>query len=335
MWKKSSLGSREKKALKVSWVGLWVNAVLTAFKFVAGILGHSAAMTADAVHSLSDFATDIVAVVTFRITGRPVDSSHDYGHGKFETLSSVVIGVSLVVVALGILYSGGGRILRALHGEVITPPGMIALFAAVVSVVSKEWLYRYTAKEAKALKSDALKAKAWDHRSDALSSIGTLLGIGGAIFLGERARVLDPIAAIAVSVLILRIALPITWQALGELVETSLPEEAERKLLDVIKAVDGVEDAHHLRTRRIGTAVAVDVHVIVDPSLTVAHGHDIATEVERAARSLHGKNSFVSVHVEPRTDESGNPPRGYDDGHNGFEEGPPHHDGRDSESDPD
>jgi len=335
MRKKSSLGSREKKALKVSWIGLWVNAVLTAFKFVAGILGHSAAMTADAVHSLSDFATDIVAVITFRITGRPVDSSHDYGHGKFETLSSVVIGVSLVVVALGILYSGGGRILRALHGEVIAPPGMIALFAAVVSVVSKEWLYRYTAKEAKALKSNALKAKAWDHRSDALSSIGTLLGIGGAIFLGERARVLDPIAAIAVSVLIMRIALPITWQALGELVETSLPEEAERKLLDVIKTVDGVEDAHHLRTRRIGTAVAVDVHVIVDPSLTVAHGHDIATEVERAARSLHGKNSFVSVHVEPRTDESGNPPRGYDDGHNGFEEGPPHHDGRDSESDPD
>ena len=335
MRKKSSLGSREKKALKVSWIGLWVNAVLTAFKFVAGILGHSAAMTADAVHSLSDFATDIVAVITFRITGRPVDSSHDYGHGKFETLSSVVIGVSLVVVALGILYSGGGRILRALHGEVIAPPGMIALFAAVVSVVSKEWLYRYTAKEAKALKSNALKAKAWDHRSDALSSIGTLLGIGGAIFLGERARVLDPIAAIAVSVLIMRIALPITWQALGELVETSLPEEAERKLLDVIKTVDGVEDAHHLRTRRIGTEVAVDVHVIVDPSLTVAHGHDIATEVERAARSLHGKNSFVSVHVEPRTDESGNPPRGYDDGHNGFEEGPPHHDGRDSESDPD
>jgi len=316
---------REKEALKVSWIGLWVNALLTTFKFFAGIFGNSAAMIADAVHSLSDFATDIVAVIAFRLTGKPVDKTHDYGHGKFETLCSVIVGLSLIAVALGIFYGGSKRIYLVFSGEIIPKPGIIALVAAVISVISKEWLYIYTVKAAKKLESNMLMAKAWDHRSDALSSAGTLLGIAGAIFLGEKARVLDPIAAIVVGFLIMRIAIPVTLEGLNELLEASLSRSEEEKILSAILSVRGVDGAHHLRTRHIGITIAVDVHIIVDPTLTVSEGHEIATSVERAISRLHKTKTFVSVHVEPRSEGATRVFNGYDDGHNGLEDCYPHH----------
>ncbi|MDO9508918.1 MAG: cation diffusion facilitator family transporter [Thermovirgaceae bacterium] len=315
---------RIERALFVSWVGLWINVVLTTFKFIAGFAGNSAAMVADAVHSLSDFATDIVAVIGFRITGRPVDRSHDYGHGKFETLTTVIVGVSLLVVAAGIFYSGGKRVLLVLQGETIPRPGMIALIAAIVSIVVKEWLYLYTKKEAISLSSDALMAKAWDHRSDALSSVGTLLGIGGAIFLGPSARILDPIAAMAVGAAIVKVALPITIQGVSELLEESLDPEQEQEIMEAILNVSGVEGAHHLRTRRIGANVAVEVHILVNRDLRISDAHDISTVAEDAVRVIHGEESFISVHVEPRAENI--PDRIlFDDGHNGSEDGPGHH----------
>ncbi|MFP4482877.1 MAG: cation diffusion facilitator family transporter [Thermovirgaceae bacterium] len=311
---------RSKKALRVSWVGLVSNAALMVLKFAGGILGNSAAVTADAVNSLSDFATDIVAVAAFRMTGKPVDATHDYGHGKFETLSSLVIGVFLVAAALGIFWGGLSRIMVICRGNTIPEPGMIALAAAGITIFWKEVLYRYTQKAAKGLESDALMAKAWDHRSDALASSGTFAAITGAVFFGERARILDPIAALAVGVLILRIALPVIKRSVGELSEASLPEETERKLLAAILAVPGIISAHHLRTRRIGPSVAVDVHVIVKASLSVKEGHDIATAAEEAIRRLHGDDAFVSVHVEPQTDSGGRPGPGIGEGQNGMEE---------------
>lgn len=315
---------RTERALFVSWIGLWVNVVLTVFKFIAGFSGNSAAMIADAVHSLSDFATDIVAVMGFRITGRPVDRTHDYGHGKFETLTTVIVGVTLLAVAAGIFYSGGKRVLLALQGETIPRPGMIALIAAGASIVIKEWLYVYTKRTAVQLSSDALLAKAWDHRSDALSSMGTFLGIGGAIFLGPKARILDPVAALIVAGVIVRVALPITMRSLSELLEESLAHEQEEEILGVILGVPGVEGAHHLRTRRIGANVAVEVHILVDRGLRITEAHDIATRAESAVRSIHGVDSFVSVHVEPISEDiSVKMP--FDDGHNGMEEGPGHH----------
>ncbi|MEA3507307.1 MAG: cation diffusion facilitator family transporter, partial [Synergistota bacterium] len=313
-----------KRAIRVSWTGLWLNVALTAFKFLAGFLGNSAAMLADAVHSLSDFATDIVAIIGFRLTGRPVDHSHDFGHGKFETLTSAIVGISLMGVSLGIFWGGGHRILLVLQGNAILRPGMIALWAAVISIVLKEWLYVYTLRTARELKSDALLAKAWDHRSDALSSVGTLAGIGGAIFLGEKARLLDPLAALVVSAVIMKAALPITIRSVNEMLEASLPPEEEEEITSAIRKVKGVEGSHGLRTRRIGNSVAVNVHVLVDPGLKVTEAHDIATETERAVRNLCGDESFVSVHVEPQADEI---PEWavFDDGHKGMEEGPLHH----------
>lgn len=312
---------REDEALKVSWVGLWVNVILTTFKFFAGIWGSSAAMMADAVHSLSDFSTDIAAVIAFKLTGKPVDDTHDYGHGKFETLCSVIVGISLLCVALGIFFSAIKRIYIILLGESIPQPGMIALIAAVISIVSKEWLYVYTAKAAKRLESNMLMAKAWDHKSDALSSCGTLLGIAGAIFLGEKGRILDPVAAIVVSYFILRIAIPVTREGLNELLEASLPHLEEEKILSAICSVGGVSGVHNLRTRRIGTAVAVDVHIVVDPILTVEEGHNIATSVEGALRSMYKTETFISIHVEPQIAgaiNGENFSNKYDDGHYGL-----------------
>lgn len=315
---------RTEHALFVSWVGLWVNVVLTTFKFIAGFAGNSAAMVADAVHSLSDFATDIVAVIGFKVTGRPVDRSHDYGHGKFETLTTVIVGVTLLAVAAGIFYSGGRRVLLVLQGETIPRPGMIALIAAGLSIAVKEWLYFYTRRAAIQLSSDALMAKAWDHRSDALSSVGTLLGIGGAIFLGPKARILDPIAALIVAGVIVKVALPITIGSLSELLEESLARELEEQILGAILGVPGVKGAHHLRTRRIGANVAVEVHILVDRGLRITEAHDIATMAENAVRGIHGVDSFVSVHVEPISEDI--PVEiPFDDGHNGMEEGPGHH----------
>ncbi len=315
---------RTEKALFVSWVGLVVNILLTLFKFIAGFAGNSAAMVADAVHSLSDFATDIVAVIGFRVTGRPVDRSHDYGHGKFETLTTVIVGVTLLAVAAGIFYSGGKRVLLVIGGETISRPGMIAFFAAALSIAVKEWLYFFTKRTASQISSDALMAKAWDHRSDALSSVGTFLGIGGAIFLGPGARVLDPVAALIVAAIIAKVALPITIRSLSELLEESLAADQEEEIMDAILGVSGVEGAHNLRTRRIGANVAVEVHILVNRDLRITEAHDIATMAENAVRVINGPESFVSIHVEPRSE--GIPEEmPFDDGHNGMEEGPAHH----------
>lgn len=318
---------RGTKALRVSWVGLTANAILMILKFLAGILGNSAAMTADAVNSLSDFATDIVTVAAFRIAAKPVDESHDYGHGKFETLSSVIIGLVLLGAALGIFWGGGSRVFLVLSGGSIPKPGAVALAAATVTVVAKEALYRYTVRAAKTLESNTLMAKAWDHRSDALASSGTLLAIAGAVFLGEGARILDPVAALAVGVLVLRVAIPVIWQAVNELTEASLPKRAERNLVTAILHVPGVLGAHHLRSRKIGASVAIDVHIIVKPDLSVKKGHAIATRVEEAIRGIHGPEAFVSIHVEPQTADPSKWSLDYDDGHHGMEKGPPHHDG--------
>ena len=317
---------RAKRAERVSWIGLWVNVALTAFKFFAGFAGNSAAMTADALHSLSDMATDAVAVVGFRVTGRPVDASHDYGHGKFETLVTVIVGVSLMAVAVGIFIGGGERVLAVVRGRAIPRPGMIALIAAALSIVVKEALFVCTRGAARSLSSDALMAKAWDHRSDALSSIGTLAGISGALFLGPKARILDPLAALVVAAVIVRVALPVTYRGVSELLEGSLPEEEEGEILKAILGVPGVRGAHHLRTRRIGSGIALEVHILVDRTLDIASAHDISTAVEAAVRELYGGGAFVSVHVEPVSEDLPEPAP-YDDGHNGREEGPGHHDG--------
>lgn len=291
--------NREKEIYKVTLVGGAVNVLLLVFKFVAGILANSAAMIADAVHSLSDFITDIIVIIFVKVSHKPQDKSHDYGHGKYETLATTIIGIALLAVAIGIIYEGGVKIAACINGETLEAPGMLAFWAAIASIVAKEGVYRYTIFKAKKLNSQAVEANAWHHRSDALSSIGTAVGIGGAILLGERWTVLDPIASVIVGAFIVKVSFELMKSGLGELMERSLPESVEKEIIDIASGVEGVSEPHDLRTRRIGNRYAIELHVNMDGNITLNEAHDKATEVEALLREKFGENTHIAVHVEP------------------------------------
>ena len=276
-----------------------MNLLLVGLKAVAGLVGHSAAMISDAVHSLSDFVTDIVVLVFVRVSARPQDEDHDYGHGKYETLATLFIGLALAAAAVGIVVSGAGKLARWLQGEDLPAPGKIALWAALASIVAKELLFQYTRIKGKHLNSKALEANAWHHRSDALSSIGTAIGIGGAILLGSRWTVLDPLASIVVGAMLVKVAWDLLGPSFGELTDSSLPADMEQEMMDIIRGVPGVEDPHNLRTRRIGNRIAAEVHIRLDGALPLSEAHEKATEVERRFKERFGAQSHVIVHMEP------------------------------------
>ena len=292
--------TREKEIARVTLVGSVVNLLLVGMKAVAGVAGHSAAMVSDAVHSLSDFVTDIVVLVFVRVSARPQDESHDYGHGKFETLATLFIGLALAAAAVGIVVSGAVKLARWLQGEDIPAPGTLALWAAFISIVAKEILFQYTRIRGRKLDSRALEANAWHHRSDALSSIGAAIGIGGAILLGRRWTVLDPLASIVVGAMLVKVAWDLLGPSFGELTDSSLPAETEKEMLDIIRSVPGVEDPHNLRTRRIGNRVAAEVHIRLDGTQTLEQAHEKATEVERRYRDRFGEQSHIIIHMEPK-----------------------------------
>lgn len=295
----SSMDNREKQIYRVTLVGSLVNAVLIALKFVAGILGRSSAMVADAVHSLSDFVTDVIVLAFVKIASKPRDESHDYGHGKFETLATLIIGVILIAAGIALLINGISLVVRSLHGEELPRPGAIALVVAVVSILSKEWLFRYTLRAGKSLNSSAVRANAWHHRSDAISSGGTLVGIAGAMFLGDNWRILDPLAAIVVSFFIVKSGYDIVRPAAGELLERSLPDEQEQEIERLVLGVQGIDSVHKLRTRRIGNTIAVDMHAHMPGQISLAQAHTLATEAENAIRDRFGKDCFINIHMEP------------------------------------
>ena len=294
--------TREKEISKVTLVGGAGNLLLLAFKFTAGILAHSAAMIADAVHSLSDFITDIVVLVFVGISARPQDSTHDYGHGKFETLATFFIGLALAAAAIGIVVNGAVKFASWLNGEELAAPGTLALWAALISIVVKEILYRYTASKGRKLESPAVVANAWHHRSDALSSIAAAVGIGGAILLGKRWTVLDPLASIVVGAMLLKVAWELVKPSLGELTEKSLPEETEKEILDIICSDPAVSHPHNLRTRRIGNRIAIEVHVRMDGDMPLREAHNKASLIERKRRDRFGPQTHVTVHTEPLKD---------------------------------
>lgn len=290
---------RNKEIYKVTLVGGAVNVVLLLFKFVAGILGHSAAMVADAVHSFSDFLTDIIVIVFVHISGKPKDKSHDYGHGKYETLAMTIIGVALLAVALGIVYGGIVKVVAWANGESLQAPGTLALWAALLSIVLKEGTFRYSMHEARKLNSQAVEANAWHHRSDALSSVGTAIGIGGAILLGQRWTVLDPIASVVVGLFIVKVAFFLLRDGIGDLMEQSLPDEVEQEILHLAASVEGVTEPHDLRTRRIGNHYAIELHILMDGNISLREAHDKASEVEDLLRQHYGQETHIAVHVEP------------------------------------
>ena len=263
-------------------------------------MGHSAAMLADAVHSLSDFVTDLVVIVFVRISNKPQDKTHDYGHGKYETLATAIIGLLLLVVGFGILWNGASSIYAFIKGQQLEKPGMVALIAALVSIVAKEILYQYTVIEGKKLDSQAVIANAWHHRSDALSSIGTAIGIGGAILLGENWRVLDPVAAVIVSFFIIKVAIQLLIPCVDELLEKSLPDEVEKEIEQALLSFPGVSEPHHLRTRRIGSYYAIEVHVRMDGNITLEEAHVTATAIEHRLKDIFGEGTLINIHVEPK-----------------------------------
>ena len=291
---------RSREIYKVTLVGGVVNVVLLLFKFIAGIIGHSAAMVADAVHSLSDFVTDIVVLVFVRISGKPKDKSHDYGHGKYETLAMTMIGIALFAIAIGILYSGTTKIISWANGETLEAPDMLALWAALLSIILKEGVYRYSMVKARELNSQAVEANAWHHRSDALSSAGTAIGIGGAIFLGQRWTVLDPIASVVVGLFIVKVSVDLLRNGIGDLMEQSLPDVVEEEILNLVASLPGDVKPHDLRTRRLGNHYAIELHILMDGNLSLREAHDKASEVEDLLREHYGEDTHVAVHVEPK-----------------------------------
>ena len=290
---------REDEIARVTLAGSVVNLLLVGVKAFAGVAGHSAAMVSDAVHSLSDFITDIVVLVFVRVSARPQDEDHDYGHGKYETVATLFIGLALAAAAVGIVVSGALKLARWLQGEGLPSPGRLALWAALVSIVAKELLFQYTRSRGKHLQSPALEANAWHHRSDALSSIGAAIGIGGAIFLGHRWTVLDPLASIVVGAMLVKVAWDLLGPSFGELTDSSLPAETEQEMIDLIREVPGVEDPHNLRTRRVGNRIVAEVHIRLDGSQTLSEAHEKATEVELRFKDRFGEQSHIIVHMEP------------------------------------
>ena len=293
------IAKRERKIYRVTFMGGLVNVVLLVFKFVAGILGGSAAMIADAVHSLSDFASDIVVLVLVKLGSKPQDEDYDYGHGKFETLASVIIGLALLLVGVMLAYSGVVKIYHAFRGEVLPQPGVIAFVAALVSIALKEWAFQFTVRVGRQVNSEAVVANAWHHRSDALSSIGTAVGIGGAILLGSQFSVLDPIAAVVVSFFIVKTAYGLISNALGELLEKSLSPDMEEEIKHIAESEESVSEVHHLQTRRIGNGIAIEIHVRIPGETTLYTAHQHATSIERKLKARFGEQTHIGLHVEP------------------------------------
>lgn len=291
--------NREQQIYRATWVGFFTNLLLSVGKIAAGIVGRSGAMIADGIHSVSDFVTDLVVMVFVRVSAMPKDEDHDYGHGKFETLATIIIGLALFGVAVGIFWKNVNLVATVANGQSIEPPEAIAFAAAAISILVKEALYRYTRWVGEKVNSQVVVANAWHHRSDALSSIATLLGIGGAYFIGDKWCILDPIAAIAVSVLIAKVAYDLIKPGIGEMLERSLPKEQEDEIEQIVLSNKHFSDVHNLKTRRIGSGIAIELHVRVPGNMTVSESHEATVDVERRLREHYGQRTQVILHVEP------------------------------------
>ena len=292
--------TREREIYKVTLVGSIGNVLLLTFKFIAGIVGHSSAMIADAIHSLSDFLTDLIVFIFVRISAKPQDDSHDYGHGKFETIASFIIALALMAAATGIIIAGGSKLVAWFNGAQLAAPGMLALWAALLSIAVKEVLYQYTARRGKNLDSPVMVANAWHHRSDALSSIGAAIGIGGALLLGEKWAVLDPLASILVGAMLFRVSWDLLKASTGELTDSSLPEETEKEIEEIICSQEQIQEPHNLRTRRIGNRIAIEAHVRLDGNMPLHEAHEVVSRIEHKIRERFGPNTLVTIHMEPK-----------------------------------
>lgn len=291
-----TLNTRE--FLKVTWVGLWVNVILSALKIWAGIFGHSRAVLADGFHSLSDLVSDVALLIGVRFWSAPADDDHPHGHQRVESLITLGIALLLAVLSVMLVYDAALSSLAEERKSV----GLIAALAALLSIVVKEVLYRWTVYKGKELHSSALVANAWHHRSDALSSIPAALSAGIA-HMAPGLAILDLIGTIIVAVFLCSAAWKIAWPALNELTDRGVCSETRTKLLKAAASVPGVRDVHDLRTRFLGAGVQVDLHVMVDGAISVEEGHRVATAVEETLLSIGPQITDVLVHLEPWSPE--------------------------------
>ena len=296
------MDNRTREIQRVTLWGVLGNIALTVVKFIAGIVGCSAAMLADAVHSASDLVSDIIVIALARLSAQGRDKSHDYGHGKFETLATVIVSILLLAVGVEMIISSYEQVCSVADGNTLPAPGNIALCAAVVSIAAKEFLYQWTVRVGKRLSSQVVIANAWHHRTDAFSSIGSLVGIGGAILLGGEWTILDPLVGGVISVIIIVVAVKMVVPALAELTETSLPEETEQQILGIARSVDGVNDVHDLKTRQCGPYCIADFHLVVDPHMNILTAHEITVRIEERLREVFGIEMQINIHVEPSED---------------------------------
>ena len=290
-------------AQRVTWVGAGVNLVLSILKIIVGVFGHSAALLADGIHSLSDLASDMMVIVATRAGAQPADEDHPYGHARFETAATVVLGLLLGTVAVGIAWDA---IQRSLHADELLIPSVLAIVIATLSLASKEWLYQYTMRVANRIHSRLLQANAWHHRTDAISSFVVLIGIAGAM-IGYP--VLDAVAAFIVALMIAHIAWELISTSVKELVDTAVDDETQQQIIDLISNTDGVVNLHMLRTRMMGANILVDAHIQVEPRLSVSEGHQIAETVEYLLKNRVRHMQDVTIHIDPEDDEQSSPNR--------------------------
>ena len=246
--------------------------------------------------------SDVVILIFVHLSSKERDCDHDFGHGKYETLATVIVSLILLVVGAELMAGGVKSIISIANGETVANPGWIALIAAVVSILAKEGIYQATMAVSRKVESQALVANAWHHRSDALSSIGSLLGIGGAMLLGNKWSMLDPIASCLISIAIIVIAVKMSIPCIKDLLEASLPEDVEQRIISLAKSVEGVNDIHELKTRKNGSSKIIDAHIVVDPEISITKAHDIATEVEQQLIKEFGPQTQISLHMEPDKD---------------------------------
>jgi cation diffusion facilitator family transporter len=288
--------SRYREMRKVTLIGSAIDLTLGVLKLIFGYLAHSSALVADGVHSLSDLATDIMVLVAAKHGSRDADETHPYGHGRFETVATVALGIALMIVAVGIAWDA---INRLFHPDELLQPGIWALIIAGLSVLLKEWTYHYTMRLARKLRSDMLKANAWHSRSDAISSIIVVVGVLGTM---AGLNYLDSIAAVGVALMVAKIGWDLAWQSLHELVDTALDPERVAAISKAIMDVDGVRELHMLRTRRMGGEALVDVHILVEPKLSVSEGHYISESVRQHLIRKIDEVQDVLVHIDPEDD---------------------------------
>jgi cation diffusion facilitator family transporter len=279
---------------RVTWIGLAVNVFLSALKFIVGFLGSSQAVVADAVHSLSDMGTDFAVLLGVKFWSAPADESHPYGHRRIETIVTGAIGIALALAALGIGYNSLATI-RDVH---LKQPGWIAIAGSLLAIILKETLYRWTVAVGKRTKSSAVVANAWHHRSDALSSVPVVIAVTVAV-INPKLAFIDHIGALVVSIFILKVSWDIIYPSLSELADLGAPQKSREKIRSIAMGINGVKSVHGIRTRRLGSGLHVDLHILVDGEMTVSMGHDISAAVKSALIEKGPNILDAVVHLEP------------------------------------